>query len=76
MNFKFKKNYSSFFNNGLRVDYKDSKLFDFVSDQVWKIIPRRFTKLKTCLQRKLSKEIKRARYLALLPYCSKHKKEY
>ena len=75
MSFKYKKNYSFFFNKSFLIDYKDPKLFDFVSEQAWKIIPCRFIKLKLCFQRKLSKEIKRARYLALLPYCSKHKRE-
>lgn len=76
MSFKFKKSYSVFCSKNFIIDYKDPKLFDFVTEQVWKIIPRRYIKVKLSLQRKLSKEIKRARYLSLLPYCSKHKKDY
>ncbi len=74
MSFKFKKNV--FFDKRFFIDYKKSKLFDFVSEQAWKIIPRRFVRLKLSFQRKLSREIKKARYLALLPYCSKHKREF
>lgn len=37
-----------------------------------KIVPSRITGTKTRYQRQLSVAIKRARFLALLPYCDRH----
>lgn len=60
--------------NFVDIDYKNPKLCQYVSEYSWKITPRRFSKLKAKIQRKITKEIKKARYLAILPYCAKHKK--
>lgn len=50
------------------VDYKDSNfLLKFVNDQ-GKILPRRLTGTSTKFQKKVSRAIKRARHLAILPY--------
>ncbi|PLW92373.1 MAG: 30S ribosomal protein S18 [Marinilabiliales bacterium] len=50
------------------VDYKDPNfLLKFVNDQ-GKILPRRLTGTSTKFQKKVSKAIKRARHLAILPY--------
>lgn len=50
------------------VDYKDEKLLSrFLTDR-GKILPRRLTGVSARHQRQLSVAIKRARYLALLPY--------
>ncbi len=50
------------------IDYKDPEfLKKFVNDQ-GKILPRRLTGTSLKYQRKVSKAIKRARHLALLPY--------
>jgi len=50
------------------VDYKDDKLLSrFLTDR-GKILPRRLTGVSARHQRQLSVAIKRARYLALLPY--------
>lgn len=71
---KFNNNCDNFNDVRKLLDYKDPKLIDFTSEYVGKIAPRRATHLNARLQRHLSREIKRARYLALLPYCSKHRK--
>ena len=50
------------------IDYKDvDTLRDFISEN-GKIIPARITGTKARYQRQLSVAIKRARFLALLPY--------
>lgn len=55
------------------VDYKDIDLLrDFVTEG-GKIIPARLTGTKFIFQRKLTMAIKRARFLALLPYTDLHK---
>ncbi|MDR3391199.1 MAG: 30S ribosomal protein S18 [Sulfuriferula sp.] len=54
------------------VDYKDAELLkDFVAEN-GKIIPARITGTKTRFQRQLSTAIKRARFLALMPYTDLH----
>lgn len=54
------------------VDYKDVDLLkDFVGE-TGKIIPSRITGTKAKYQRQLSTAVKRARYLALLPYTDNH----
>ncbi|MBI3967061.1 MAG: 30S ribosomal protein S18 [Chloroflexi bacterium] len=54
------------------VDYKDiGRLRRFVSDQ-GKIDPRRKTGTCAKHQRRLSIALKRARYMALLPYTAEH----
>ena len=50
------------------VDYKDPNfLLKFINDQ-GKILPRRLTGTSTKFQKKVSRAIKRARHLAILPY--------
>mgnify|MGYP001494311468 CR=1 FL=1 len=52
--------------------YKDVDLLkDFITE-TGKIIPSRVTGTKAKYQRQLSTAIKRARYIALLPYCDNH----
>jgi small subunit ribosomal protein S18 len=54
------------------IDYKDvDVLKDFISEN-GKIIPARITGTKAGYQRQLSDAIKRARFLALLPYTDLH----
>lgn len=54
------------------VDYKDlDTLKDFVQEN-GKIIPARLTGTKAIYQRQVDTAIKRARYLALLPYTDLH----
>ena len=55
-----------------QIDYKDINILkDFVSEN-GKIIPARITGTKAKYQRQLSTAIKRARFLALLPYSDQH----
>lgn len=55
-----------------KVDYKDLEtLKDFIQDNA-KIIPARLTGTKAHYQRQVDTAIKRARYLALLPYTDLH----
>ncbi len=72
-NFYRNKKYSRFvFKKMKYIDYKDINLLkDFISE-CNKIIPSRITGISSKYQRKLSIAIKRARYLALLPYTDLH----
>lgn len=54
------------------VDYKDVYLLKKFITESGKIVPSRITGTKARYQRQLSTAIKRARFLALLPYCDKH----
>jgi small subunit ribosomal protein S18 len=57
--------------NAPKIDFKDLKLIQrFVSER-GKIVPSRITAVSTKKQRELSRAIKRARYLALIPYLIK-----
>ncbi|MDP2821971.1 MAG: 30S ribosomal protein S18 [Sulfuritalea sp.] len=54
------------------IDYKDVEILkDFISEN-GKIMPARITGTKTGYQRQLSTAIKRARFLALMPYTDLH----
>ena len=54
-----------------KIDFKDVKLLQrFVSER-GKIVPSRITAVSAKKQRALAQAIKRARYLALLPYVLK-----
>jgi small subunit ribosomal protein S18 len=55
-----------------QIDYKDVEtLRDFITDN-GKIMPARLTGTKAHYQRQLDTAIKRARFLALLPYTDSH----
>ncbi|HVY03576.1 MAG TPA: 30S ribosomal protein S18 [Caulobacterales bacterium] len=51
-----------------KIDYKDVKLLQRYVSEKGKIVPARITAVSAKKQRELSRAIKRARYLALLPY--------
>ena len=54
--------------NAPKIDYKDTKLLlRFVSER-GKIVPSRITAVSAKKQRELTRAIKRARMLALLPF--------
>ena len=54
------------------VDYKDLNTLRQYITETGKIVPSRITGTKTRYQRQLGTAIKRARFLALLPYCDNH----
>jgi len=54
--------------NAPEIDYKDVKLLLRFTSERGKIVPSRITAVSTKKQRELSQAIKRARFLALLPY--------
>ena len=54
--------------NAPKIDYKDVKLLQRYISERGKIVPSRITAVSMKKQRELAKAIKRARFLALLPY--------
>ncbi len=54
--------------NAPKIDYKDVKLLSRYVSERGKIVPRRITSVSAKKQRELAKAIKRARYLALMPF--------
>jgi small subunit ribosomal protein S18 len=54
------------------IDYKDLAILKGYITETGKIVPSRITGTKARYQRQLSKAIKQARYLALLPYSDAH----
>jgi len=50
------------------VDYKDAEFLKQFLNEQGKILPRRLTGTSLKYQRKVSKAVKRARHLAILPY--------
>ena len=56
----------------LEIDYKDLNTLKAYVSETGKIVPSRITVTKAKYQRQLATAIKRARYLALLPYTDSH----
>jgi small subunit ribosomal protein S18 len=54
------------------IDYKDLEVLKQYVSETGKIVPSRITGTKAKYQRQLATAIKRARYLALLPYTDSH----
>ncbi len=54
------------------IDYKDLNTLKAYVTETGKIVPSRITGTKAKYQRQLSTAIKRARYIALLPYSDAH----
>jgi small subunit ribosomal protein S18 len=64
-----KKKYCRFKKNGIKyVDYKDPEFLKKFLNEQGKLLPRRITGTSLKYQRKVSRAVKRARQLALLPY--------
>ena len=54
--------------NAPKIDYKDVKLLQRYISERGKIVPSRITAVSNKKQRLLANAIKRARFMALLPY--------
>lgn len=54
------------------IDYKDLNTLKAYITETGKIVPSRITGTSAKYQRQLARAIKRARYLALLPYTDAH----
>jgi len=55
-----------------KIDYKDLDTLKSFISETGKIIPSRNTGTKPRYQRQLATSVKRARFLALLPYSDQH----
>jgi len=55
-----------------QIDYKDIETLKGYVSETGKIVPSRITGTKAKYQRQLATAIKRARYLAILPYTDNH----
>ena len=55
-----------------QIDYKDLETLKAYVTETGKIVPSRITGTQAKYQRQLATAIKRARYLALLPYTDSH----
>jgi len=55
-----------------QIDYKDLATVKNYITETGKIVPSRITGTRSFYQRQLAEAVKRARYLALLPYTDQH----
>ena len=68
-----RKRYCRFTAEGIKeIDYKDLDLLRQYITETGKIVPSRITGTSARYQRQLARAVKRARYLALLPYTDQH----
>ena len=68
-----RKRYCRFTAEGItEVDYKDLNLLKAYISESGKIVPSRITGTRAKYQRQLATAIKRARFLALVPYTDRH----
>ncbi|HSH41220.1 MAG TPA: 30S ribosomal protein S18 [Arenicellales bacterium] len=68
-----RRKYCRFTAEGVKeIDYKDLQTLKNYVTESGKIVPSRITGTKARYQRQLSTAIKRARFLALLPYTDRH----
>jgi small subunit ribosomal protein S18 len=68
-----RRKYCRFTADGVKeIDYKDLETLRQYVTETGKIVPSRITGTKAHYQRQLATAVKRARYLALLPYTDKH----
>jgi len=68
-----RKRYCRFTAEGItEIDYKDLNLLKAFVSESGKIVPSRITGTSARYQRQLATAIKRARYIALLPYTDGH----
>ena len=57
----------------VEIDYKDLAIIKEYLMEAGRIVPSRITGMSARRQRQLSRAVKLARYLALLPYCDAHR---
>ncbi len=68
-----RRKYCRFTADGIdEIDYKDLNLLKQYVGESGKIVPSRITGTKARYQRQLADAVKRARFLALLPYTDNH----
>lgn len=68
-----RRRYCRFTAEGItEIDYKDLNLLKSYVSESGKVVPSRITGTSAKYQRQLSQAIKRARFLALLPYTDGH----
>ena len=68
-----RRRYCRFTAEGItNIDYKDIETLKGYVTETGKIVPSRITGTKARYQRQLATAIKRARYIALLPYTDSH----
>ena len=68
-----RRKYCRFSAEGIdEIDYKDLNLLKQYVSESGKIVPSRITGASAKYQRQLADAVKRARYLALLPYSDSH----
>jgi len=68
-----RRKYCRFTAEGItEIDYKDLATLKAYVTETGKIVPSRVTGTKARYQRQLATAIKRARYLALLPFSDQH----
>ncbi len=68
-----RRRYCRFTAEGItEIDYKDLNLLKAYISETGKIVPSRITGTKAKYQRQLATAVKRARFLALLPYTDSH----
>lgn len=76
-NFVYRKKFCYFKKNNIEhIDYKDITLLTRFLGRSGQITPRRFTGTSAKYQRKLSNAVKRARFMALIPYVGVVVNEY
>ena len=69
-----RKKFCRFTAEGVKeIDYKDLNTLKSYITETGKIVPSRITGTSARYQRQLARAIKRARFLALLPYSDAHK---
>ena len=67
-----RKKFNRLGEEGQEIDYKNLDLLKQYITETGKIVPSRITGTSAKYQRQLARAVKRARYLALLPYSDAH----
>ena len=68
-----RRRYCKFTADGVdEIDYKDLATLKAYVSETGKIVPSRISGTKVRYQRQLSTAVKRARYLAIIPYSDAH----